>query len=105
MREIWLFLKPVLYYDLQYMHAYLHLIYTNVQLIISVKDIEDIDFTTSTSSLSAHWTGFFHVYLDVDFKFRAGTKPGDGDVFPQADVGRNQTYTAKGLALENFKVI
>lgn len=70
-----------------------------------VKDIEDIDFTTSTSSLSAHWTGFFHVYLDVDFKFRAGSTPGGGDVFPQTDVGRNQTYTAKGLTLENFKVI
>lgn len=69
-----------------------------------VKDIEDIDFTTSTSSLSAHWTGFFHVYLGVDFKFRAGSTPGGGDVFPQTDVGRNLTYTATGLTLQNFKV-
>lgn len=69
-----------------------------------IQDKEDIDFTTSTSSLSAHWTGFFHVYLGVDFKFRAGTTPGGGDVFPRTDVGRNQTYTATGLTLENFQV-
>lgn len=69
-----------------------------------IQDNEDIDFTTSTSTLSAQWSGFFHVYLDVDFKFRAGTTQGGGDVFPQTDVGRNQTYTATGLLLKNFKV-
>ena len=72
--------------------------------IDSIQDIEDIDYTTSTTSLSAHWTGFFHVYIDVDFKFRVGTRPGGGDVFPETDVGKNQTFTATGLTLDNFKV-
>ncbi|XP_078322971.1 uncharacterized protein LOC111122905 [Crassostrea virginica] len=84
--------------------AYVH----NVQLpaegiVHDTEDIEDIDYTTSTTSLSAHWTGFFHVYLDVDFRFRAGTRPGGGDVFPETDVGKNQTFTATGLTLDNFK--
>lgn len=39
----------------------------------------------------------------MDYKFRAGTTRGGGDIFPSTDVGRNITYTAVGLTLENFK--
>jgi hypothetical protein len=41
----------------------------------------------------------------VDYKFRAGTTRGGDDIVPKTDVGRNVTYTASGLTLENFKVI
>ncbi|XP_062616047.1 uncharacterized protein LOC134277752 [Saccostrea cucullata] len=70
---------------------------------VSIVDIEDIDFTPQTTILSAHWTGFFHNYLDVDYFFRAGTTPGGNDIFQQTNVGRNSSYTATGLNLNYFK--
>jgi hypothetical protein len=40
----------------------------------------------------------------VDYKFQAGTTRGGDDIVPQTDVGKNVSYTAVGLTLENFKV-
>ncbi|XP_056015772.1 uncharacterized protein LOC125675332 [Ostrea edulis] len=66
-------------------------------------DIEDIDYTSVTDRLSARWTGFSHAYLDITYKFRAGTSPGTADVIPEKDVGRNKSHTEHGLTLAFFK--
>ncbi|XP_052707847.1 uncharacterized protein LOC128183063 isoform X2 [Crassostrea angulata] len=66
-------------------------------------DIADIDFTSTNHSLSARWTGFYHAYIDVTYRFRAGTSPGASDTVPDKDVGTNESYTENGLSLIAFK--
>nr|XP_034332757.1 uncharacterized protein LOC105327902 isoform X2 [Crassostrea gigas] len=66
-------------------------------------DIEDIDFTSVNHSLSARWTGFYHAYIDVTYRFRAGTSPGASDIVPDKEVGTNKSYTENGLSLSAFQ--
>lgn len=73
--------------------------------LVYFKDIEDIDFTSVNHSLSARWTGFYHAYIDVTYRFRAGTSPEASDIVPDKDVGTNTSHTENGLSLSVFKVI
>lgn len=54
--------------------------------------------------MSARWAGFYHAYIDVTYRFRAGTSPGASDTVPDKDVGTNESYTENGLYLIAFKV-
>ncbi|XP_061177042.1 uncharacterized protein LOC133185758 [Saccostrea echinata] len=72
-------------------------------IVMDIVDVEDIDYTSSKTSLSARWTGFSHAYLDVTYKFQVGTSPGAADVVLHRDVGKNNSHTEQGLSLEFFK--
>ena len=72
---------------------------------ICLKDIEDIDYKSENSSLSAKWTGFYHAFVEVTYQFKAGTSPGAADVVHNTDVGKNESYTVNGLILSYFTVL
>ncbi|XP_078334035.1 uncharacterized protein LOC111124258 [Crassostrea virginica] len=69
----------------------------------SFTDIDDVDFTTTSTSLTARWEGFAHPHLNVTYKFQAGTTPGGADTVSSVDVGMADTYSATGLTLQAFK--
>ncbi|XP_062569401.1 uncharacterized protein LOC134231455, partial [Saccostrea cucullata] len=66
-------------------------------------DIEDIDFTTSLTTLSARWGGFAHPHLDVTYLFKAGSTPGASDIVSSKNVGKTLAHTETGLTLIQFQ--
>ncbi|KAK3100189.1 hypothetical protein FSP39_015958 [Pinctada imbricata] len=67
-------------------------------------DIDDIDYQTDTTSLSARWSGFEHPHLDVTYKFSVGSTKGSSDVVPETDVGSVTSYTSSSLSLTDFEI-
>lgn len=63
-----------------------------------------MDFTTTSTSLTARWEGFAHPHLNVTYKFQAGTTPGGNDMVSSVDVGTANSYSATGVTLQTFKV-
>jgi len=64
--------------------------------------VEDIDWTTETTTLSATWTGFSDTYSGIDFyDYSIGTSSGATNVVDWTDNDTNLTITHNSLFLEN----
>ncbi|CAG2233138.1 unnamed protein product [Mytilus edulis] len=70
---------------------------------IPVKDIQDLDFQTSTSSMAARWSGFSHPHLDLTYSISIGTNMGGSDVVSMKDVGTSLAHQQKGLSLTSYQ--
>ncbi|XP_035676037.1 uncharacterized protein LOC118415485 [Branchiostoma floridae] len=63
----------------------------------------DADFQTTTSTLSARWSGFLHEHQDISYQVGAGTSPGATDVVGFTSVGQNTEWSRDGLSLTSFQ--
>ncbi|CAC5386461.1 unnamed protein product [Mytilus coruscus] len=70
---------------------------------IPFKDIQDLDFQTSTSSMAARWSGFAHPHLDVTYSISIGTTMGGSDVVSMKDVGTSPAHQETGLSLTPYQ--
>ena len=68
------------------------------------QDIEDIDFQTDTTSMSARWTGFAHSHVVVTYSINIGTSKGGNDILDMKDVGTSLAHTESGLSLVPYTV-
>ncbi|CAC5360413.1 unnamed protein product [Mytilus coruscus] len=75
----------------------------NYMTDIPLKDIEDVDFQTSTTSISARWSGFAHPHLNVTYKIGIGTTAGGSEVVSMKDVGTSLSHQESGLSLTPFE--
>eukprot|EP00058_Branchiostoma_floridae_P022359 XP_002607849.1 hypothetical protein BRAFLDRAFT_117284 [Branchiostoma floridae] len=63
----------------------------------------DADFQTTTTTLSARWSGFLHEHQDISYQVGAGTSPGATDVVGFTSVGQNTEWSRDGLSLTSFQ--
>ncbi|XP_066283040.1 uncharacterized protein [Branchiostoma lanceolatum] len=63
----------------------------------------DADFQTTTTTLSARWSGFLHEHQDISYQVGAGTSPGATDVVGFTSVGQATEWTRAGLSLLSFQ--
>ncbi|CAC5386466.1 unnamed protein product [Mytilus coruscus] len=70
---------------------------------IPLKDIQDLDFQTSTSSIAARWSGFAHPHLDVTYSISIGTTMGGSNVVSMKDVGTSLAHQETGLSLTPYQ--
>eukprot|EP00058_Branchiostoma_floridae_P007081 XP_002592569.1 hypothetical protein BRAFLDRAFT_118907 [Branchiostoma floridae] len=63
----------------------------------------DADFQTTTTTLSARWSGVLHEHQDISYQVGAGTSPGATDVVGFTSVGQNTEWSRGGLSLTSFQ--
>ena len=75
-----------------------------IGIVLSIQDIEDIDFQSQTTSLAVRWSGFVHPHLDVKFEVSIGSLKGSSDIVAPIDPGPNMYFVKDGLQLQYFNV-